>query len=141
MVTDVSIFIVYQIASRLGAPNTLRYTYHRRSNEPNDPKILSFHNQSTSCPKNSTVNTTKAISTSTDESVSQGAAPFSFRRTVEVMKRKAPRYAAWGYSSSEVYSSYDQLSTEEISVYRSYGNFTPGTIPLSAPAESLCSFC
>ncbi|CAI2733630.1 unnamed protein product [Schistosoma spindalis] len=65
---------------------------------------------------------------------------FSFRQTEKMIKMQSSRYREWGYEASEIYSSYDQLSEKELSIYRSAGNFVPGTIPLSSPSENLCTF-
>nr|AAW24794.1 SJCHGC04628 protein [Schistosoma japonicum]CAX74270.1 hypothetical protein [Schistosoma japonicum] len=82
---------------------------------------------------------TNIVNKYTSEAASPSSSHFSFRQTEEAMKMKTPRYQEWGYETSDVYSSYDQLNKEEISIYRSSGNFIPGTIPLSSPPVDLCT--
>lgn len=83
---------------------------------------------------------TNIVSKTNNKPISPGLTGFSFRQTEKVIKMQSSRYREWGYEASEIYSSNDQLSEKELSIYRSAGNFVPGTIPLSSPSENLCTF-
>ncbi|CAH8604685.1 unnamed protein product [Schistosoma mattheei] len=93
------------------------HTYRRDLKEAIDSKYPnSQSNNLTRCLTNIDTN---IVSKTNNKPVSPGLTGFSFRQTE---------------------SSYDQLSEKELSIYRSAGNFVPGTIPLSSPSENLCTF-
>ncbi|CAH8612792.1 unnamed protein product [Schistosoma intercalatum] len=114
------------------------HTYRRDLKEAIDSKYSNGQsNNLTRCLTNIDTN---IVSKTNNKPISPGLTGFSFRQTEKVIKMQSSRYREWGYEASEIYSSYDQLSEKELSIYRSAGNFVPGTIPLSSPSENLCTF-
>ncbi|CAH8644919.1 hypothetical protein MS3_00002753 [Schistosoma haematobium] len=114
------------------------HTYRRDLKEAIDSKYSnSQSNNLTRCLTNIDTN---IVSKTNNKPISPGLTGFSFRQTEKVIKMQSSQYREWGYEASEIYSSYDQLSEKELSIYRSAGNFVPGTIPLSSPSENLCTF-
>ncbi|CAH8594455.1 unnamed protein product [Schistosoma turkestanicum] len=114
------------------------HTYRRNSKETVDSKCPnSLPNNLTRCLPNVDTN---SVNKTINKPTSPSLIGFSFHQTEKAIKMQSPRYREWGYDTSEIYSSYDQLNEDELSIYRSPGNFIPGTIPLSSPPENLCTF-